>query len=100
VAGHTPFPWRPGRQIDSIIGAGEARTPAEQIHYGGRVVAESVDWSDRETILRMADSFDGLLAACKDALALLERDLADCPFAEPERQALRAAIAKAEGRPA
>lgn len=92
---HTKAPWRAGPVADTIIAdEGPNNMSAEaRAHYGGYLVAESVDAADREFIVRACNSHDQLVSALTACLKRLVADCADksCVEIMEARAALTAA---------
>jgi hypothetical protein len=87
---HTPAPWE---TVGTIV-----RTP---LSAGGIEIAECPPWLDeRRENARLIAAAPELLAALRDCVAFIERDLSPetAAHAQPELRAARAAIARAEGQ--
>jgi hypothetical protein len=90
---HTPTPWRYGSPADAIV-AGERESNAQDVmYYGGTLVAESVDHSDREFIIRACNAHEQLVKALEYALLHLRGEERDVDGVEHKA---RAALAAAE----
>ena len=98
---HTPGPWKHSKSTGAIISDTRptdadlfGRDGADCLdHYGGYVVAESVLPLDQSLIAAAPD----LLAACEMALRWM--GLCTLDDEQETSEALRAAIAKANGTP-
>lgn len=75
---HTPGPWQPGRQSDTVVAAVPAGHPSgEDVvrHYGGHLVAESIATRNvpliatAPTLLRRMERTEQAMLAAADSLA-------------------------------
>lgn len=93
TAQHTPTPWLPSRRADAIVVEhmdDEYQSSKTVQHYGGFVVAESLNEADRAFVLRACNSHEQLVAAVRKALA----ECVDL-IATPAGNALEAALTAA-----
>lgn len=86
--------------IQKVSPLGADRDILEIRNAYGDLIAECTDWPDANTLVRAVNSHEALVAACKVAVADIERLYAGQPEGNFEGnaavKALRAALAEAE----